>query len=451
MANQPPITADGHWFWGQLPNFTDDSLKFLLKIRQYGDLQRTRFGPFTAYLANTPEYMREVLVTNASHYEKSRVTKQALDDAAGKGLFTNDGESWKRQRKLVQPAFHTQRISAYADVMSQYTDELAQSWHNDEVVDIEGAMSALTMRIAAKTLFDADISEETGEISAVVNQIFEGVNYRFNHLVQLPRWIPTKRNRTMRQAVDELDENIQSFIDNWRREGVDKGDLLSMLLMAQDEDDGKGMSDKQVRDEVVTLFVAGHETTANTLIWMWYLLSINPDVMKRLQEEVDTVLGGRIPTFEDLPKLQYTEMVVKETMRLYPQGWMISRQVAEDTELGGYPIRKGSVVMLNIYGIHRDERYFEVPEQFKPERFSPENEKSLEKYAYLPFGAGPRICIGNAFAMMEAKLVTAVMAQRFSFTHPEDHIAEPERIFTLRTKYGMKLRVHERQQVPVTT
>jgi cytochrome P450 len=240
---------------------------------------------------------------------------------------------------------------------------------------------------------------------------------------------------------------IQRFIDDRRKSGEDKGDLLSMLLMARDEDDGGGMTDQQVRDEAMTVFGAGHETTAAALMWTWYLLSQHPDVEARLMEELDTVLGGRTPQLSDLPRLTYTEMVIKEAMRLYPPAWSVTRQtVGDDVVISGYPIKQGSVVILNIYGVHRDARYFPDPERFDPERFSPENEKTIPKHAYLPFGGGPRVCIGNAFAMMEARLIVATIAQQFHLSLAPGHNVEPQRVFTLRAKYGMKMVATERER-----
>jgi cytochrome P450 len=299
------------------------------------------------------------------------------------------------------------------------------------------------MRIIAKTLFDANL-DDTAAIGDAITVALHEVDDRFNRLILLPNWAPTASNRAMKDAVAKLDAIIQRFIDDRRASGEDKGDLLSMLLMARDEDTDGVMTDKQVRDEAMTLFGAGHETTAHALSWTWYALSQHPDAEARLHAELAEVLGGRAPTLEDLPRLKYTEQVVKEAMRLYPPAWTTTREAIADIELGGYPIRKGEVVVLPIYTIHRDPRYFPDPERFDPDRFSPEREKDIPKYAYLPFGGGPRVCIGNAFALMEARLIVATMAQRFSFSVAPGQIIEPQRMFTLRPKNGMRMIAHAR-------
>lgn len=439
-----PLAPNARPFFGHMKQFTADTLKYLLELRAYGDIVRIKFGPFSFVLVNHPDYARQVLVTEAKSFDKSIVTKNALSDTAGKGLFTNDGEAWKRQRKLVQPAFHTQRIAAYADTMVTYANALGDTWQAGQGIDIEHEMTTLTMRIVTKTLFDVDLSDDTDDIGATVTEVFEITNRRFNRLMAIPRWLPTRENRTMKVAVAKLDSIVHRFIDEWRKTGVDKGDLLSMLLLAMDDDDGSGMSDRQVRDEALTLFVAGHETTANTLIWVWYLLSQHPEIEARLHAELESVLGARQATFADLDKLVYTEMVIKEAMRLYPPAYLVTRDANEDIQIGGYDIPRGLPVGVNIYGMHHDARFFPDPERFDPERFSAENEKHIQKYAYVPFGAGPRVCIGNSFAMMEAKLIVATLARRFTLSHAPNHIAEPTRVFTMRPKYGMEMIAHPR-------
>jgi cytochrome P450 len=295
------------------------------------------------------------------------------------------------------------------------------------------------MSIIAKTLFDADVATEAREIGDVITVLLQLLNERFNKLIAIPDWIPTSSNRRLAQASRRLDQLIQRFIDDRRASGEDKGDLLSMLLLARDEDGTGQMTDKQVRDEAMTLFGAGHETTAVALTWTWYLLSQHPEVEAKLHDELDAVLGGRKPTLEDLPHLPYTEKVIKEAMRLYPPAWGTSREPITDVEIGGYPIKKGQTIFINIYGVHRDARFFSDPGRFDPERFSPENEKQIPHYAYLPFGGGPRVCIGNAFAMMEARLILATVAQQYRLKLAPGHQVAPQRVFTLRPKHGMKM------------
>lgn len=443
-----PAGVNTHWFWGAMQDFNRDSLKFLLDVRKFGDVVQTRFGPFRVYFLNHPDVIHHILVEDNQHMFKSRVTKRVLEPVVGNGLFTNDGESWKRQRRLAQPAFHTKRIGAYADIMSDYAAMMVEAWHDEAQLEIDLEMTALTMRIIAKTLFDADVSGEEREVGDAITDVLSTVNTRFNRLIPRPDWLPTEENRKFRRDVQRLDVIIQRFIDERRASGEDKGDLLSMLLLALDDDGSGGMTDKQVRDEAMTLFGAGHETTANALTWTLYALSQNPEVEARLHAELDAVLGGRRPTLEDLRRLPYTEMVVKESMRLYPPAWAFSREPNEDVVIDGVPVRKGDTIMVNIFGMHRDARFFPDPERFDPERFSPENEKSIPKYAYLPFGGGPRVCIGNAFAMMEARLILATIAQHFTLDVAPGHKVVPERVFTLRPKYGMKMIARKREPVP---
>ncbi|MDZ4766463.1 MAG: cytochrome P450 [Chloroflexota bacterium] len=442
--NRVPPAPKGHPLLGNIPDFTRDTLKFQLDIRQYGDIASFWFGPFRAYMVNHPDAIHQVLVTDADKMHKTRGLKRALDPILGQGLFTNDGEFWKRQRKLVQPAFHTKRIGAYARTMVDYASDTADGWHAGQTLQIERAMAELTMRIIAKTLFDADV-ENAPEVGHAVSQVLEDVNERLNQLVPLPRWMPTAGNRRFYAAVDRLNTTIQGFIDERRRTNDDQGDLLSMLLLAQDADDGGVMTDKQVRDEAMTLFGAGHETTAVAMTWTWYLLAQNPDVEARLHAEIDAVLGGRTPTLEDLSKLVYTGQVIKEVLRLYPPAFAATRAVSAETfEMGGYTFKQKEVIMINIYGVQRDARFFPDPDRFDPDRFSAENEKLIPKYAYLPFGGGPRVCIGNAFAMMEATLLLATLAQRFALRLAPGQVIEPVRKFTLRPKYGMNMIVTPR-------
>ena len=442
-----PPTLPGRFLVGSAPEFQRDTLNLLLESRKLGEFVRMYYGPFRLYIVNTPDLAHEVLVEKASSFYKSSVMKAVLEPAVGSGLFTNDGESWRQQRRLAQPAFHSKRIAAYADVMVQFAQELAERWQDEQLLDVEHEMAGVTMQIVSKTLFDAHVTQEdtTGQAVATVLRL---ADQRFNRIVQLPEWLPTPDNRRMREAIQHLDELIQGFIDERRATGEDKGDLLSMMIAATDDENGARMSDKQLRDEVMTVFGAGHETTAVTLTWAFYVLSQHPDVEARLHAELDSVLGGRPPKFEDLPKLTYTEKVIKETMRLYPPAWSVTREPLTSVRLGGkYEVRKRETVMVNIYGIHRDERYYPDPLRFDPERWTPENEKRMHRYQYLPFGAGPRICIGNAFAMMEARLVLATLAQRFRLTLVPNQVVVPERVFTLRPRFGMKMIAYARQPV----
>jgi cytochrome P450 len=446
MQPKPPVRP-GRFLVGVLPDFANDSLSFMLDLRKYGDMVLTHFGPFPAYFVHSPELVHDVLVENANHYQKTTVTRNVLEPVLGNGIFTSEGTFWRRQRKLMQPAFHTRRIGAYGEAMTRFAEELCDGWQDGDTRMVDEEMAHLTMRIISKILFDAEIPEDLKVISDSTTKVLQMADERFNQMPTLPYWLPTRLNRTLRANIEILDRLIQRFIDEGRASGEDKGDLLSMLLAAQD-DDGAVMTDKQVRDEAMTVFGAGHETTAVTLTWTWYLLSQNPQVEARLHDELRQVLNGRAATLADLPNLPYTEMIIKEAMRLYPPAWGTTREPLEDTTLGGYPIKKGSTIFINIYGMHRDARYFPDPDRFDPERWTAEREKDAPRYAYIPFGAGPRVCIGNALAMMEAKLVLATLAQSYRLTLAPGHVVKPQRMFTLRPQYGMKMIVHKRETIP---
>jgi cytochrome P450 len=443
MQAQPPVVMPGEFFYGNMRQFNRDTLHFMYESRNYGDFVKFFFGPFPVYIANHPDVAHEVFVTKADHFYKSRVTKQVMKSTVGDGLFTNDGDSWKRQRKLAQPAFHTKRIAAYADVMTQYASQLIAGWRDNAPLDMEREMTALTMQIVGKTLFDAAISEEDATGTAV-RTVLRAIDKRFSQLIPTPEWLPLRENRDMKAAQKHLDSVIQTFIQERRQTGEDRGDLLSMLLLAQDENHG-GMSDQQLRDEVMTIFGAGHETTSGALTWALYLLSQHPEVAAQLHAEIDSVLGDRLPTYADLARLPWTDMIIKEAMRLYPPAWGVTREVIAPVSIHNYPLRQGVTVFINIIGIHHDERFYENPNEFIPERFSPDNEKNIPKYAYLPFGAGPRVCIGNSFAMMEARLLLATIAQKFTLSLAPEQVVVPERVFTLRPKFGMKMVAHVRQ------
>jgi len=438
MALHPP-QPKGHFLMGNLPEFTADALGFLLDMRRYGDLASFKFGPIRAYLVNSPELVHRVLVTDADSFYKASTLKAATAPVVGKGLLTNDGDFWKRQRRLVQPAFHGKRIGAYTEVMVEHTRALMGGWRDGETYDVAHEMIRLTMSIISKTLFGADVSGDTNELGDAVTEVLQAINKRLFRVASLPTWVPTAENRRFNRAIHYLDTAIQGFIDSRRKSGEDSGDLLSMLLLARDEDDGGMMNDRQVRDEAITMFGAGHETTASALTWTWYLLSQHPEAAAKVRAELDAVLGGRAPELHDVPRLTYTEMVIKEAMRLFPPAWSVTRESVADAELGGYRIPKGHVILINTYGIHRDPRFFPDPERFDPERFSPENEKAIPKYAYLPFGGGRRVCIGNAFALMEAKLVVATIAQRFDLALAPGQRVAPECVFTLRAKHGVRM------------
>jgi cytochrome P450 len=369
-----------------------------------------------------------------------------LGQLLGNGLFLSEGEVWLRQRRLVQPAFHRQRVAAYGEVMTAYTVRRLADWKDGDVRDVHAEMMALTQAIVAKTLFDADVADESYAIGQASNMLMEYFGARLGSVVLqlLPNWLPTPANLRTRRAIRRLDEVVYRMIAARRQSDEDRGDLLSILLHAQDADDGSRMTNQQVRDEVMTLFMAGHETTAVALSWTWYLLARHPDVDARLAEELRTVMGDRAPAASDLPELRYTEMVVNESMRLYPPAYALGRQAARPTEVAGHAVAPGAIVILPTWVVHRDRRWFEEPEAFRPERWADDLAHRLPRFAYFPFGGGPRQCIGHGFAMMEAILLLATIAERFRLTlEPGQHVT-PTPYVTVRPEPGLRMRLARR-------
>ena len=456
MSGKKPPGPKGHPIWGLATEFRENRLDFLTdNVRQYGDLVSFRLVHLQTYLLANPAYIREVLVTQADKFPKAPLERQILGKFLGNGLLTSEGNFHRRQRRLAQPAFHSKRINNYAETMVAYTEQMLAQWQPGQVRNIAADMERLTMFIVAKTLFDADAvaSQETAEaVGRAIHDLQRVSSEDYERGFVLPDWLPTPNNRTRRQAVAAFNDVIMQIIAARRETAVngqieDRGDLLSMLMLAQDED-GAVMDDQQLRDEVATLFVAGHETTSNALSWTWYLLSQHPDAANRLYEELDTVLRGRTPALEDLPRLPYTLMVIKEAMRLYPPAWILNgRQAQEEVEMGGYTIKKGGLIFISPYVMHRLPQYFPDPERFDPERFTPEREKALPRFAYMPFGGGPRICIGNAFALMEAHLILATIAQRYRLALTPGQTVEPLPQITMSPKDGLWMEVAERERV----
>lgn len=411
-------------------------------LGRYGDLVHFEIGGVHAFIVTRPEHLHEVTTTQADKFLKGddyTHPERGLAYFLGNGLIITDGEFWKRQRRLVAPALHAKRVEAYADTMVDFTLRHLDSWQDGAVLDVDASMMTLTSSIVAKTLFNADV---LGDAKAV-GDAMTVLQHASSSLDMIPKRIPTPKHLRERRALQALDAVVYRIINEWRRQNVDRGDLLSMLLLARD-DDGEPMSDKQVRDEAMTLFLAGHETTANALNWTWYLLSQNPDVERRLHDELDSVLQGQPPTLADLKRLPYTDMVVKESMRLYPPAWGFGRKAAVDTQLGGYDIPAGSALNCGVIHVHRDPRWWPNPMRFDPDRFDPGREQSIQKFAYMPFGGGPRICIGNTFAMMEARLLLATMASRYRLLLPLGTHIKPEPLITLRPKGGLRMRLQRR-------
>jgi cytochrome P450 len=430
---------------GSRPAFWRDPLGFLTRsARRYGDISSFRFFHIRVWLLAHPDDIEWLLSTRASSFEKGR-SLQAGRVIFGNGLLTSEGDFWRRQRRLAQPAFHRDRIASYGTTMSGCTEKMLEGWRPGETRDIHQDLMRLTLAIVGKTLFGADVEGEAADVGRALEVSLTEFPRLLNPLRRLGAAIlPTRRNRALKQAVRDLDRIVFDLIRRKRESGRDTGDLLSMFLAARDED-GSGMTDQQLRDESLTLFLAGHETTAIALTWTFYLLSQNPAVRRKLEEELDAVLAERAPAAADLPRMPFTESVVKESLRLYPPAWAMGRTAVEDVDLKGYRLAKGGSVLVSPWVTHRDPRFFEEPDAFRPERWADPRMKDLPKFAYFPFGGGPRICIGNQFAMMEAILATATVARRFRLSLAPGHPVETFPSITLRPRHGMRMTVEERR------
>ena len=437
-----PPRARGLPLLGNAVRCQRDPIGFILECaRRHGDVVDLGIPLMPTYLVSAPDLIERVLVGDHRSYIKDWTTRD-LSEVLGNGLLTSEGDLWRRQRRLVQPGFHKERVASYGEVMVRYAERMLDGWAPGQARDVHADMMQLTREIVAKTLFDADLAadgKETGEALEVVVQRFIDIPPG----VPLLRRIPSPGKRRVDQAVRTLDRLILRLVAERRASGRDPGDLLSMLVNATGEG-GERMDARQLRDEAMTLFLAGHETTANALSWTWMLLGRHPAARAALLRELDGVLGGRSPTAGDLPKLRYAEHVITESMRLFPPAWAIGREAIAPTTLGPYQVPKGTQIWISQYIVHRDPRFYPDPDAFLPERWEGDLARRLPKYAYFPFGGGPRLCIGSAFAMMEAVLLLATIAQRFRLELVPGHPVEPAPGVTLRPRRGVRVVVQPR-------
>jgi cytochrome P450 len=428
---------------GTLLAFRREPLGFLTALRErHGDVAMFRIGPRRFYLLSHPDHVQDVLVTRHRNFIKS-LALQKSKVLLGEGLLTSENEHHLRQRRMMQPAFHRQRIAEYAVAMGEIAGAADAQWRSGEVVDVAREMNRVALAIAGRTLFGAEVSGEADAIARALDDAFALYNRLSNPFAFILDRLPVPGTLRMRRARERLDATIYRIIDEARRRGDahTRGDLLSLLLSARDDEgDGGGMTDEQLRDEALTIFLAGHETTANALAWTWHLLGRNPHVGDRLRAELSSVLGGRVPAADDVPSLPYTRAVLAESMRIFPPAWAIGRQPLEDFEIGGYTVRAGSVVLMSPWVTHRDPRFFAHPETFDPGRWTAEMEAGLHRYAYFPFGGGPRKCIGEHFAWTEGIVVLATLAQRWAMHPIPGHTVATQPRITLRPLGGMPMR-----------
>lgn len=433
----------GHWFWGHLAEFNRDRLGFLTRCaREQGDFAYFRLGPKRIVLLSHPDAIEEVLVRQ-SRWMRKHYALRFFRPILGEGLLTAEGERWTQQRKLMQPLFVPRRVARYAATMVEFAERHIAAWQDGQARELHAEMSHLTLAIACKTLFDTDPSADAAGVFHSLRVALRESNSRFGRFLPLPLWLPTPSNVRLRRSIQHIERIITQLIAERRsRNSPQRDDLLSVLLHARDEVDGSGMSEQQLRDEVMTLFLAGHGTTANALCWTWYLLTQHPQVAEQLQDEWRRVLGDRPVTADDLDHLPYTRNVIYEVLRFFPPAYLIGREACADCIIAGHPIRKGTTLLMSPWVVHRDERFYADAETFRPERWNDGFIKRLPKYAYFPFGGGPRTCIGNHFALMELPLIVATIGRRFRFALQADR---PVRIWpavTLRPENG--LHVHLR-------
>lgn len=444
-----PKGPKGRLFTGLIKEFQADPLGFLTHLaKEYGEVAKFRFGLFQKiYLISNPDLIKQVLVTKQKSFVKSK-DFQALKPLLGEGLLTSEKEFHMHQRRLIQPAFRKSHISSYAQDMIDITLDNISTWKNGEERTITEDMMNITLGIICKTMFNLDLKEGYNVIGKPLETSMKFAIKRMRTLLQLPLWVPTRSNRKFKQAIQEFDKVIYSIIEKRKAETENHEDMLGILLDAQDAENGKGITNRQIRDEVMTIFNAGHETTANALSWTLYLLSQNPEIEKKLFNEIDTVIGNRPPTPADFMKLPYTQNIIWESLRIYPPSFVTGREAEEDVDIGEYHFKKGDMLLVSQYVMHHKPEYFENPHSFIPERFENNYMKILPAYAYFPFGGGPRVCIGHHFAVMEAVLVLVCIAQHYRIKlAPEHHEVMPFPSITLRPRRGLRMIVEERKSI----
>ena len=437
LSLPPALRTD--LFGGHFRSFRKAPTEFLAKLALLGDVTSFRMGPQQGYFLTDPEMIRDLLVVNAHKFKKGRALQRAKN-LLGEGLLTSEGEFHLRQRRMIQPAFHRARIAEYALSMVDFADKMSDGWQDGELRDIDKDMMHLTLQIVAKTLFSANVEDDADEIGASMTTMVELFNYLLLPFSEWLQKLPLPQSKRFKHARNTLNSVIYGIINERRRSGADTGDLLSMLLVAQDEAEGTSMTDEQIRDEALTLFLAGHETTANAMTWTWHLLSQNPEKEAKLHAELELVLGGRIPMIDDLPNLKFAEAILAESMRLFPPAWAIGRLSLESHEFGGFSVPERSLILISPYITHRDPRFWENADEFVPERWEKLSVKEAgQRNTYFPFGGGVRRCIGESFAWTEGILLLATLAPKWKLKMvPEQKIALQPMI-TLRPKFGMRM------------
>lgn len=430
---------------GVVLDFASDQLGFVTDTaRKYGDIAAMNFAGWPTLLLNEMDAIEKVLVKEHGSFMKSRLIFRHVTALFGEGILTSNGKLWQRQRRLASPPFAGRQLPAYDEDMVRLTRRMLDGWQAGQIIDIHPEMMGLTLRIAAKTLFESDVEQDVVDMDRALGDLIIEVERRFKRPVRIPDWVPLPGHVRYRRAIRTVERVVSRMIRDRRSTGVDdRTDFLSRMMAARDEN-GAPLPDRLLRDEAVTLLLAGHETTALALSWTWLLLGQHPEIDARLADEIGAALGNRQVTSEDLPSLRFTESVVMEAMRLYPPAWAISRESTAPFQLGGYDFPAGTTIFICPWVLHRDPRHFEEPDAFRPERWMGNLARELPRFAYMPFGGGPRVCIGQRFALNEAMIVLATMAQRFSAEWQSDHKVTPFPSITLRPKGGVWLKLRTR-------
>lgn len=432
------------WYEGVRTN----SFETLVKTaRNHRPVARIPFPPGNSfYVCSSPEAAKEILQDDHRNYKKAS-TYEFIEPVVGKGLLTSHGDLWLRQRRLVAPMFHRERVATYVDTMLETTEQMIADWSRrpgDEPIDIAAEMAQLTLSIAGKLLFNRDIGRQSDWIGEAMLLIFRDINRRLSNPLALPRSVPTLHNRKVQGAIDRLEDLVYEMIEERRGQEGDYDDLLSTFMLAEDEDSGERMSDKQIRDEVLTFVLAGHETTSNHLAWTLYLLSSHPSIRRRLEDEIDDRVSGLVPTLEEVRQCEFLDQVVDESLRLYPPAWTVEREPLEDRRIDGYTIEAGSIVSVGPYFVHHNPDVWANPEGFDPDRFGPDGDAPDHRYAHFPFGGGPRMCVGADFAILESKLVLATILGRYRLDLVPGHGVEPEGTITLYPRDGIDMELVRR-------
>lgn len=444
-----PLEDKSHWLFGAIYYFGKDPLQFLVdKVPQYEGIFRVKSRFFLEQIAivSKPDYVKHILQDNNKNYQKSYAYR-IIRHLVGNGLLTSEGDFWLRQRRLAQTAFHKERLEGFVTTMADAANELVTSWQklgDGQQVNLSKEMMQVTLNIVCRCLFSADVHDVVDTVSREFNIANERLIRRIVKPVKLPLWVPSPGNIRERQSYTAIKKVVRQIIEKRRQSKEKYDDLLSMLMEAKDEDTGEMMDNKQIEDEVITIFLAGHETTAVALTWLFHCLDENKAVEENAVEEAISVLNKKSPALADLPKLDYTRMVIDETMRLFPPAWVIGRQAIADDEIGGFKIPKGLNVLIPVYQMQRDQKYWERPMEFIPERFTPEKMKTYHKFLYFPFGGGPRLCIGRNFAIMEMQVIVPIILQHFSLHKPVDFKFRQAPLVTMRSEPDMQVQVFKR-------